>query len=387
MSDSFEPFAVLPYDGPTPITQSANSAVSHNSILDGLGTSIGTGYFGLRQLPLSPPPVSVPAILSYLALRANERLIESLLTSFIDMEAVSMPERNTYLAYPTAEEERHGECEWNMSERWECEWYRCFNTGDEDGAPDSGDHVTSGFKYKMGSLDGAWEGVFSVSYRIPSVNKRSRSRSCFLYLCSCNVQYTEFTSYASLLAGAPPAILQSSLIAQHPQMWKLREHHLLADAPFGSSAPGMSKSTSSSSMPSSHLSASPWQDESGSGRLDDIAPLPSGDPIRAHIPESAIISETKEGVTITIPTSSSNTRSYSYQRYTPSLAQSYERRNAEGGVSYSSLVRDIIFTGEGHSSWGEFELVGRVRKQDGLVTVSKEYVSLISSVFHSFAAI
>jgi len=37
-------------------------------------------------------------------------------------------------------------------------------------------------------------------------------------------------------------------------------------------------------------------------------------------------------------------------------------------------VRDIVITGEGHSSWGQFNLVGRVRPGDGFISLSKEYV-------------
>ena len=33
---------------------------------------------------------------------------------------------------------------------------------------------------------------------------------------------------------------------------------------------------------------------------------------------------------------------------------------------------------KGHSAWGEFNLIGRVRPRDGLITVSKEYVRLPS---------
>jgi hypothetical protein len=35
-----------------------------------------------------------------------------------------------------------------------------------------------------------------------------------------------------------------------------------------------------------------------------------------------------------------------------------------------------FFIHQGHSAWGEFELIGRVRAGDGMVTLSKEYVSL-----------
>jgi len=40
-----------------------------------------------------------------------------------------------------------------------------------------------------------------------------------------------------------------------------------------------------------------------------------------------------------------------------------------------SFVQDIIITGEGHSAWGQFNLVGRVRPCDGFINISKEYVN------------
>jgi hypothetical protein len=35
----------------------------------------------------------------------------------------------------------------------------------------------------------------------------------------------------------------------------------------------------------------------------------------------------------------------------------------------------VTFFVQGHSAWGQFELIGRVRPGDGFITLSKEYVS------------
>jgi hypothetical protein len=40
------------------------------------------------------------------------------------------------------------------------------------------------------------------------------------------------------------------------------------------------------------------------------------------------------------------------------------------------MVDEPFFAHQGHSAWGEFELIGRVRAGDGMVTLSKEYVSV-----------
>jgi len=33
-----------------------------------------------------------------------------------------------------------------------------------------------------------------------------------------------------------------------------------------------------------------------------------------------------------------------------------------------------LIAGEGHSAWGQFALIGRVRSGDGYITLSKEYI-------------
>lgn len=42
--------------------------------------------------------------------------------------------------------------------------------------------------------------------------------------------------------------------------------------------------------------------------------------------------------------------------------------------AYQHRVREVLITGEGHSAWGQFNLVGRVRPYDGFVSLSKEYL-------------
>ncbi|KAG6810525.1 hypothetical protein H0H92_011471 [Tricholoma furcatifolium] len=149
--------------------------------------------------------------------------------------------------------------------------------------------------------------------------------------------YTEFTAYAALLAGGQPHIIQRSMIVRHRQTWKLREHHL--------------------------LSPDASQSDSGIGLDGDgVEPLPSGDPLRSYFPTATQIRESKEGVDIQIPGQKDVLR---YQRFSP-LSGGHKGR----------VVQDIIITGEGHSAWGQFSLVGRVRPCDGFVSLSKEYVRL-----------
>jgi len=150
------------------------------------------------------------------------------------------------------------------------------------------------------------------------------------------LQYTEFTAYAALLAGGHPPIIQKSLVVRHRQTWKLREHHLLAP---DTSLPG-----------------------SGINSESDIEPLSGGDPLRSYFPSGVQMRETKDGVEVQEPNSKDVIR--------------YHRTSCLPGSdkSRSPFVRDIIVTGEGHSAWGQFSLLGRVRPCDGFVSLCKEYV-------------
>lgn len=90
-------------------------------------------------------------------------------------------------------------------------------------------------------------------------------------LLTC-VQYMEFTSYAALLTGAPPSVLQKSLVAQHRQTIKVREWHFLEPAP----------------------------DESPTKK--SLHPLPPGNPARGHVPDAIGIHEYSDRIELVIPT-------------------------------------------------------------------------------------
>jgi hypothetical protein len=95
--------------------------------------------------------------------------------------------------------------------------------------------LTSQFSgaYKVGSLQGVWEGVFT---------------------------YTEFTTYAALLSGRSPSVLHNCMVAQHRQTWKLREYHLTVST-------------------------------GADGITDGTKSLSSGDPLKAFFPSGIRIHE------------------------------------------------------------------------------------------------
>ncbi|THH28764.1 hypothetical protein EUX98_g5427 [Antrodiella citrinella] len=144
--------------------------------------------------------------------------------------------------------------------------------------------------------------------------------------------YTEFTAYAALLSGAPPITLQHSLVAQHRQTWKLREYHL------------DEKSTS----------------QEGNGTATAV-PLSPGNPARGYVPNGTHVREGPTHLEIIDP---GRKKPHIYH----SLASLAARR--ENGAR----VKDVFITGEGHSAWGQFNLLGRVRPCDGFISLSKEYV-------------
>src|SRR5262245_23559135 len=86
-------------------------------------------------------------------------------------------------------------------------------------------------------------------------------------------KYAEFATYGALLRGAPPSVLQHSLLGQHRQTWKLREYHL--------SAPDFSQA-------GSDINAAP-------------SPMPPGDPLRAHIPSGARFREFSDRMEVVGP--------------------------------------------------------------------------------------
>ncbi|KAK2460389.1 hypothetical protein APHAL10511_007554 [Amanita phalloides] len=147
--------------------------------------------------------------------------------------------------------------------------------------------------------------------------------------------YTEFTIYAALLAGAPPSILdRNPSVARHRQTWKLREHHLIDNG-----------ASSDSEM---------------DREAEILCSLSLGDPLQSYLPAGFLIKEDRDGVLVQEP---GKRHGLHYLR--APLVRS----------NVTSTVKDIIITGEGHSAWGQFNLIGRVRPFDGFISISKEYAN------------
>ncbi|KAI0691800.1 hypothetical protein BC835DRAFT_1407197 [Cytidiella melzeri] len=183
-----------------------------------------------------------------------------------------------------------------MSSEWEADWARITSLANPKGAL-SGQPSGS---FTPGSLEGVWEGIFT---------------------------YTEFTSYAALLSGAPPSVLYRSLVAQHRQTIKLQEWHLVED-----------------------------EDEVTSCKT---RPLRSGNPCRGYVPDDVKVHVVADILELTEAGESE-----------PLIYRSWSSiKRADVPVK----VRDTFLTGQGHSAWGQFSMVGRVRPCDGFISLSKEY--------------
>jgi len=146
-----------------------------------------------------------------------------------------------------------------------------------------------------------------------------------------------------LLRGAPPNVIQRTVEGLHQQTWKLREHHLVTIDNSGSD------------------SGIELDDLDNSTAVNSLNP---GDPLYAYFPVGTQVKEYRDGLTVQEP---GRDRALRYQRISTIDAQ---KRDADAVV----YVQDIIITGEGHSAWGQFNIVGRVRPCDGFVSLCKEYI-------------
>ncbi|KIK55507.1 hypothetical protein GYMLUDRAFT_205384 [Collybiopsis luxurians FD-317 M1] len=258
------------------------------------------------NLSIKAPALGVPAILSFI----------SLLSHLHERTDYSMPIVPSHASPP-----RKALLE-SVGNEWEYEWGRSTNLGTDKLSPDN---ILSN-AIRPGSIEGIWEGIFT---------------------------YTEFTSYAALLSGAPPHFLQSILVAQHKQTWKLREHHLL-------SHPSLISSDSDSCL-----------SQSADSEDDYPEPVSPGNALHAYFPVGTHIEETLEGVKVT--EAGPGKKPLFYERCGPSQEKPKPEEGGKGTAR--RRVLDIIITGEGHSSWGEFRLVGRVRPRDGFISLSKDYIN------------
>jgi len=147
-----------------------------------------------------------------------------------------------------------------------------------------------------------------------------------------------------MLSGAPPPTLNQSLVARHQQTWRLHEYHLL-------------------------LPENSDELTEGDAALEDsrYTPLAPGDPLRAYLSKKMVIVHDSNGISVFEPSV------YEPDRMTEKY---YHQCPAPEQVTpeYARRVREILIKGEGHSAWGQFELIGRVRAGDGYVTLSKEYI-------------
>ena len=161
----------------------------------------------------SPPPAAIPAILTYLALRAGEDRISQQHPAWFDFNGVGLNfddninlsdvgKTDAFVAYPPGIDGKaiHASSthifilssdNTPQSERWECQWYRCLSFNDnvntnpnpiadvnhEDFLPPKAlkysanpdTHLLSwNGTYRLGSIEGAWEGVFCVSDALSS---------------------------------------------------------------------------------------------------------------------------------------------------------------------------------------------------------------------------
>jgi len=212
------------------------------------------------------------------------------------------------------------------SSEWEADWTRGLHLA-RSGRP-LGSEFSCAFV--PGSLEGVWEGLFT---------------------------YTEFTTYASLLSGAAPSALQQGRVAQHPHYWRIREHHLLD----GDSGPvgGIAGANVTNGVNGVHSTST----NGASAPPRDPLPLSPGDPLRAYIPQSTEVRECALGLEIKEP-----------GRKDAVWYRSWGGASQTGRAWDAARVRDVFITGEGHSAWGQFNLVGRVRPCDGFISLYKEYV-------------
>ncbi|CUA71567.1 putative mitochondrial 2-oxodicarboxylate carrier [Schizosaccharomyces pombe 972h-] [Rhizoctonia solani] len=195
--------------------------------------------------------------------------------------------------------------------------------------------------------------------------------------------FLTFDAFRDMLAGVVGAVTSGPL-AQQPQVWRIREHHLVhrrRRIPLG--------------------------------RASDVVTgemLPTGGPLDAYIPRDAQFihhGEPSEFGTrrleIRLPdaTHPLGYRVYDYTTldgptdhphtyvpttevlpFTPPPMNLDELPDwdpprpptlGDGDDEFEEEIRDTLITGEGHSSWGVFKLRGRIRAWDGMVILVKDY--------------
>jgi hypothetical protein len=114
-----------------------------------------------------------------------------------------------------------------------------------------------------------------------------------------------------MLSGAPPPTLSNSVVAWHPQTWRLREYHLLLPEDVGDEA----KMTAAIEHPR-------------------YKPLSPGDPLRAYLPQGLTVDHAPNGMNVYEPGRVADTF---YNRCpAPELVT----------AEYAKRIREILIAGE-----------------------------------------
>lgn len=172
---------------------------------------------------------------------------------------------------------------------------------------------------KPGSIAGMWEGMFI---------------------------YTEFHMFtATMVADVPPSFLERSGIAQHRQTWRLQEHHLLRPR----NAPNT-------------LTVERAAFASGPDMETDAHSALSG----YFVAQTRLVKSTSR---LTLEVTTPGKTALTYNTWTEAGYVGLD------GETEEYEVEDVIVTGEGHSAWGQFQLLGRVRPCDGFMNLRKTYLN------------
>ena len=166
-----------------------------------------------EQVKLTPLPIAVPATISYLGI------------------AETLGNKNR----PPALSGNPGDTEWN----------RVFGLADNNLSK----------VHTIGSLDGAWEGAFTVSHGSTRVAHFDRANNP--ELLTRNGQYTDFIAYDTFLRGSSSNVVVHTPFTRHRQTFRAREYVVF-----------------------------------------DSTTLRVGDSLDAFLPEKSIINKTQSGIEI-----------------------------------------------------------------------------------------
>ncbi|CAE6452440.1 unnamed protein product [Rhizoctonia solani] len=344
-----------------------------------------------RRIPLAPPRASIAAIMAFMVRLERNGPIPAQQAPPIpnppgEFPSTIRPGHPGLTIYPRTRYpaflgpgtiEFDGRVNRSGSVVYDGEWRRILQCGNPFANPR--------FKimpmFRPGELAGHWEGRFVVS----SISERGLIRTTHLPggLRTPVNQFLTFDAFRDMLAGVVGAVTNGPL-AQQPQVWRIREHHLVQRRrrfPLGRAS------------------------DSVTGEK-----LPLGGPLNAYIPQTAEFihhGQPSEFGTrrleIRLPdlTCPLGYKSYNYTTldgptdiaptYVPTTSvlaltpppddmdespdwdQPQPPTLGDGDDEFDEQILDTLITGEGHSSWGAFKLRGRIRAWDGMVILVKDY--------------